>query len=332
MCADASQFAYVSDSGTDAADCAVTSPCRTIPYASSKLGSRNQIFIVGASYAAPATIALSNGTLTITSDHAVVTGPDPIVIAGAGAPTNLTLRATTLGTTTNSSKSLIASMGSVSLDDVKIEQPYQVNAGATVTVTNSTIDADGVTAGITTISKSSVHALVTGNGGSVVYDSNRFESTDGRAFTDTNSGTHSTFRNSVFVTHQTSQTVLMFMGAGQVSFCTFVGTQASDGIACNCTTQTGTSNIDDDIFAGMIAPGCSTTYSLFSSGTASGTNTVGSVSTFFANLGGGDFHLATGSPALHHAAAGSSGSDIEGTVRPTPSGSMADVGAYESPN
>jgi hypothetical protein len=56
------------------------------------------------------------------------------------------------------------------------------------------------------------------------------------------------------------------------------------------------------------------------------------VNTFFVDLGGGDVHLAVGSPALHHAAPGSGGVDIEGTTRPSPAPSTADIGAYESPN
>jgi hypothetical protein len=164
----------------------------------------------------------------------------------------------------------------------------------------------------------------------LVYDSNRFQSVAGKAFIDTG-GTSIKFTDSVFVSSGTTASILVPRAAGEVGFCTFVGDNNPPYPGIDCTYQSATLNLHDNIFAKTSAFGCGTTYSLFSSGGVTGTNVQGDVTTFFTNLTGGDFHLATGSPALHRATPGSSGVDIEGTARPMPASSMADVGAYESP-
>jgi len=332
-CADPAQFAYVSGTGSDTGACNVEAPCRTIGYAYSELGARNQIFIVGSTYAAPATIVPGDGSVTITSEHATVTGGDPIFQLPSGNATQLTLRALTIGAAGSSPrKSLAIAAGSIVLDDVKLEQPFAVSAGGTLAIGASTVDADGSTAGSTSITKSSVHGFVTGSGGTLLFDSDHFQSTSGKAFKD-NGGTTATFKNSVFVGTQSGGPILTLVAPSRVSFCTMVGNYTPTGTAIDCSLETGAMTIDNDVFAGLAMQACTTSTSLFSiGGYASGTNIVGDVNTFFVDLAGADFHLAATSPALHLAASGSTGVDLEGTARPTPANSMADVGAYESPN
>jgi hypothetical protein len=61
-------------------------------------------------------------------------------------------------------------------------------------------------------------------------------------------------------------------------------------------------------------------------------NKVGDASTFFVNMNGKDFHLASGSPAIGAAQPGVNVTvDHDGNPRPRPAGTNADVGAFEAP-
>ena len=96
-------------------------------------------------------------------------------------------------------------------------------------------------------------------------------------------------------------------------------------------------DVSDNIIAWNTsnAPTCPTEYTLFDNVVAlppGEGNQVGDASTFFVDMANKNFHLAPGSPAIGAAQPGvSAPTDFDGNPRPAPSGTNADVGAFESP-
>jgi len=327
---DAATLAYISTSGTDSGTCTVTNPCRTIDYATTMLGTRSTIYIVGASYVAQATVQLGARAFTLTSDHAVLTGADPIFKMSAGTTAGATLRALTLGASGGSAKSLIVEGTTLTLQDVTLEQPFQVDASGALEIVASVIDAPGTTSATTSIRRSTLHAGITVTAGSLRYDSNKFQSTTGAAIVDTDVGGDVQILDSVFVTDGTGPVITMSYFA-TVAFCTFVTTQASSGPPFTCSgpdVATVSSSIDA---WNTLAGGCNSNHTLFAGASPpNGTgNIAGPVANFFVDLAGGNYrpsaiNLGRGqgdptAPGADH--------DIDGTSRP----STPDDGAYEVP-
>lgn len=222
-------------------------------------------------------------------------------------------------------------MGSIVLQHVHLLQPF--DNSSTLVVEDSQLDnaAPATSSGTTTIRRSSTTEEVTCTSGSVLYQQSSFS---GALALDASSSCVATVENSTFFTPAPGGPVLKLSDTSTMRFDTLVAGQATAVAPVLGYGPTATT-IDSCVFAwNATSPSTSvTTYSLFNGAVApTGTgNQAHDVSTFFADPANGDFHLKTGSPAVHGADPGDAlAVDIEGTTRPSPIASTSDCGAYES--
>ncbi|MEP6865387.1 MAG: hypothetical protein ABJE66_32510 [Deltaproteobacteria bacterium] len=294
------------------------------------LATRTTIFVVGATYTSPATIQLGARAFTLTSDHATMMGGAPMVSSSPGTTTNVTMRALTLGVPNVTAKSLVVSGSTLTLQDVTIEQPFQVDNVGSLLIESSTIDAAGITSATTSITRSTVHAGITVTGGSLRYDSNHFASSSSVAITKPNTGGDVQVVDSVFVTSGTAP-VIAFTDIAKLAFCTFVTTQATSIAAVACAGP-AVATISSSIEAwNTLDGGCSTTHSLFAGSSPPGGtgNIAAPVTSIFVDLAGGDYRPNATSAARGQGDPTAPGADhdINGASRPA----TPDDGAYEVP-
>lgn len=335
VCTDTTLVAYVSDTGSDAGGCTVNAPCRTIDYASTHLMGRARIHILGTTYSLPSTVNLAAGTWTLTSEHATVTGSSPMFRVATSMVPLVTIRSVTLGSATSAATSFDFQIGNgqITLDDVKLEQPFVLGTGVAMTATNSELDAGGTSAGTLTIKNSITQGALAVTGGQFLYDSNRFigaPGTTGRAITATG-GTVS-ITSSLFVTDGATGSVVLLTGSMTLTYSTFIDRQAVASPAITCVAMPLPASVPAILDAwNTVEGGCSFSHSLFPIGTPPGGNgnITGDPATFF--VGAQDFHPTPSSPARGGATGGIFGGDhdLDGNPRPLPSGSPPDIGAYE---
>lgn len=295
MCVDTAVLAYITDTGTDSGSCGYAAPCRSIAYADSQLGTRTEIVILGSAYTAPSTIALNSGSVTISSSHAVITGPSPIFRNPGGGTAAITIKSTTLGTLGQTSGGQLAigiqlsgSQSKYTLDDVNLEEPFENDAG-TLLINNSVLDAGGLSAATTTIQKSKVHDLVTVTGGTFRYDSNQYS---GSLRAIESNANDVQIIDSVFIGNGPVASLVDLHKTERLAFCTFVNQPASSvtPYSCDPVSPNSVSAIINAVNAQTDA--CSVDHSLFNGSSPGGTGNVGGTpSSFFVNLSTLDLHL-----------------------------------------
>jgi hypothetical protein len=308
--------------------------------------SRSRIHILGATYTVPVdggvqSIRIGHAITRIDSTNATIINNAPAAIFAdmpGDAPT-VTLDSMTVGGV-GSGPSLSFANGNVTAQNVTLIGEFLVGSSAALLVTTSKIDATkaSTTTGSTTIQGSTLKSEVDASGGTLMYLRNTFDAPVGKAIS-ASGNVAATIRNSVFLSSGTATSVLDFInatGPTDVQFSTFVNGQGTTiaPLTCGVPATVFANNID--AWGNVTPAGCLYTYSLFNgpAGSVSGTgNKAADVSTFFVNSSGKDFHLQAGSPALHAGnASTTTATDHDGAMRPNPSGSAPDVGAYESPN
>jgi hypothetical protein len=242
----------------------------------------------------------------------------------------------------------------ITVDPARSLRLYDVRVSGGVTVNGGTLDVDlstfsgggGVTCmgGSTAVRRSLFdHSPLSGTTCQLVARRNRFDMT-GDAGVGADGGVL-TFENNVIMQSEgiaDSMAVNNLTGASLIRFNTWVNTLTavpSDGVALSCNSPLKvTSNIF--AYASMhplaYGQGCEVRYSLFDSvalpeATMGVGRVAGDGSTFFVDRTGKDFHLSTHSPALGAAEPGLGVSDdFDGNARPSPSGSVPDIGAFEA--
>ncbi len=339
-CADESQIDYVSSQGTDSGTCTSSSPCLTFDYALSVLGSRGWLHILGTTYSAGSkTIVLPPMPLVIDSNHATVTndGSKPIFATVTGTAAQTTLRALTIGMTGGTMPAISVNMGTVTAEDVHLLQPFS-NQAATLVLESSILDGDAEssTTGTTTIRLSTLKVGVVASAGMLTYQRNRFDHATKRAVV-LAGATNSLVENSLFISNGAAAPVIEGAGSSNViRFNTMIDLQPTSATPITCTGSPGPL-IQSNIFGwNNNTLSCSVSNSLFAGnpGDTHPGNVVAPLSSVFVSLGGMDFHLMAGSPAIR---GGTSGAtlpivDYDGAVRPNPPATTMDIGAYESPN
>lgn len=346
-CIDGSVIAYVSNVGVDSGACTQSVPCRTFVYMSSVLGTRTRIHILGTSYSSGANSnVIPIGAAVIDSNNAVVTtdGTDagPAVFSTGTNIVNVELQSTTVGTDGVHAASLsITSGSSITAQHVKLLQPFNVVASGTLLIEDSELGgvAASTSAGALTIRRSQLHNGVTATGGTLSYQRNLFSHPTAGAIVISSNITGS-IENSIFVSNGATAPVIALHGFSlPLVAATLVNLQATSAPAIACDLSGG--KVVGSVIGWNNASllNCVVDYSLFNgTGTATGTNLVGAIGSFFVDLAGQDFHLLPTSPAVRGVPVGTAtnghviADDFDGSARPNPVGSPSDIGAYESPN
>lgn len=353
VCADPGQIVYVQMFGSDVGECTSTAPCRTVSYALQKVTpSRKVVRISGGSFGEPGTIAIDRSVVIDASDTNIAKpGNAPSFSVGA-ALGQVTLEGVRLlGSSSQSDPSITVATGTTlrvvrsSLTESIVEV---VNGGLSlheVTVASSLETLRAIMCSNGTVSARQVtfeHTTMGAMNCQLNVSRCRFdEIVDGSIAAQ--GGVAVIENNLIIQAYELADTMILTnMAPGStVRFNTFVNTSgvASDGVALSCD---GSPNVTSNIFAyGSMHPHgtstCSARYSLYDAialpeQTAGTGNRVADGATFFANKAGRDFHLAPGSPARGAAEPGTGVvRDFEGRVRPSPSGSAPDMGAFEAP-
>jgi len=331
-CAGDGQVVFVKGSGTDTGTCTKASPCATLTYAVTQTsGTRNVIHIVGQTYHLATSVTFTNFVGYVDGENTVISDDNLVQWLFAG------------GTVTISEVSMAdfkVNGADVTLFDSALLSPCGQTNG-TLTVDHSTLAGSIVcSAGTLNVTNSTVTGTISTRtcpskierdlvqdvvlsfaGGTVAIDDNVFLSTQAGA----------------------EPAVVLLPGltagvTGAIEFNTLMNhaSAVAAGPAIDC--QGGaTPMITSNILAwnSAVTPTCATQYSLYDKALAlpAGTgNIAGDPATFFTNLTGNDFHLATASPAIGAADPNiaSPPPDFEGTARPSPAGSKPDIGAYEA--
>jgi hypothetical protein len=344
---------FVATVGVDSGECTRSSPCATIPFVLAKAQPPNKtIHLLGGAYNVGATTLQIGSACYIDATNTIVTssanGPvlDYTFSLGGAVLNNVTV----VGSNQTSTNVAITAEinGTLKIYNSTIKRGLKMTGGTVSisrsTFTNPTIAVSSVdcTSGTVSIDTSTItNARVTTMGCNVTLERNRFDVTDDQCFDVT--GGNALIENNLLTAQSETDDCGFIQGVtsgSTVRFNTFasVSDLVADGTALHCDS---TADVTSNIFAwGSTSPhgssvSCAPTYSLYDT-----TNTVpitvtsfsGDASTFFVNKGAMDFHLSTASPAIGKAEQGlDDTTDFDGNPRPSPSGSVADVGAYEAP-
>ena len=349
ICADEISTVFVASSGgIDTGDCTRAAPCDTLAFAFGKITDSRSILRLegGGAFDLTSTLVFNRA--------AYVDGTDTIIaLSGAGPAVRIGSALVTLThvqITAGSGSAIEILSGGL--------RTFDVIAGRT-TVTTASLNARSssfesgldCSDGILTISASTFSGreggkALTTNNCQLTLSSTLFDDTDGSVGA---SGGLVIIENNVIVESDGATDSMFVMGTAPgstVRFNTFVNMTpiSSDGAALTCDD---TVIVTNNIFAyssvhpmhlaGLGFPVCQSTHSLFDTAaaaedTAGVGNVVADGETFFVDRGAKDFHLALSSPAKEISdGAATVSDDFDGTTRPQPVGSVADVGAFEAP-
>lgn len=333
---------FVAGFGVNAGLCTKDAPC-SLPFGVSQATvNRSHIKILNG------TVQLS-ATLTLTP-NLYIEGTDTVVNGPPGMFSLAQFVTVTLSHMTLQPTSGLA----ITVDAARGLRLYDVRMAGGANVTGGTLDVDlstfsgggGVTCmgGTTTVQRSVFdHSPLSGTTCQLIVRRNRFDMTGDAGFGA--DGGVLTFENNVIVQSEgiaDSMVVDNLTAASTIRFNTWVNTTAvpSDGTALSCNSPL---KVSSNIFAyASMHPiaygqGCEVRYSLFDSvalpdATMGVGRKAGDSATFFVDKAGKDYHLSAQSPALGAAEPGLGVSeDLDGNPRPSPSGSVPDIGALEAP-
>ena len=330
--------------GNDTGACTRTAPCATLAFAISRvpaLQNRIQIKILSGTFRLTASATLG-ATLYLEGSDTILTGPAGIFTLAQGASVTLShldIRpASGLVTTVDADMTL-------RLFDVQTTGGVDVNGGSVDAEQTTFTNAGGITCNAGTVSAQRDRfddSQLTTMTCAVIVRRTRFDLTSDANKISIGSGVL-TFENNLVVQADGIADTMSVIGVAPgstLSFNTFVNTAVlpSDGVALQCSSLL---TVSSNIFAyNSMHPlvACDAArYSLLDSVAlpqfANGTRAKqGDRGTFFIDLSGKDFHLSASSPARGAAEPGLGVSeDFDGHARPSPDGSLPDMGAFEAP-
>ena len=361
-CAAANDIVYLSMNGSDAGDCTSAAPCLTFGYGLGKAsGSRNVIRLQGGYYeVGSSTAAITGKTLVVDADSTHVTqsgSAAPVFSVSGGAV--VTFEGMDFATTANVHAISVAAGGDVTaygieLDDstvgVSQADPIAVDGGRLAVIASKFTYGGGSTGqgtreviscgngGELTVSQSTLQNCELNSQGCTLTVQRNVIDNQGDGSVNASQGLIVVENNLIEDAYELADS--MSVGSATtpgstVRFNTFVNTSGVTSSATYLSCD-GTVDVTSNIFAwNSTNPPmtCNTTHSLFDSHVqqAGEGNQSADVSTFFADMAHGDFHLAAGSPAKGAGEPGLVTEDLDGNPRPQPAGSNPDVGAYEAP-
>ncbi|MFT3699447.1 MAG: choice-of-anchor Q domain-containing protein [Kofleriaceae bacterium] len=355
-CADSGNILWVTALGSDTGDCPKTAACKTITYAVSRvLTFRNVIHVDGVGVSTgPSTITLggplyidggSNATLTrpamtvfnlsnqadLTLDGITVEqGQGEVVVMSAGTlrlrKSNLSLSKSasvggTLNTVDMSGGALI--VDSTTFDSASTGGPTAIGCSAgSVAVKNSIFRAFALA--ISHCDLTFQQSTMQINGGGNLAANNGKILIENSVFTSS-----SAVADAVFVNTAASGSQVRFNTWADTS----TGTLSGAGLTCDASID-----VSSNIFIWgpqALAETCTARYSIFDDATSeppAAHNSIATGASLFVDFANSDFHLSATSPARGAAdPAESIAVDRDGTQRPNPAGTTADIGAYEAP-
>ncbi len=344
-CASEAEVVFVSTVGQDAGECTRNAPCGSLAYALAKTSfpERLVIHVAGGSLAIADTTIGSPIYIDGTSTLVLGDGSGPYFHVTSSAPVTLA----NLTISPASGPAVIAATdATLRIYSSSVDHGAETSGGTIIAARSrfaAAMDADTIncTSGVLAIEGCHFTSTVGAMNCQMTVSSSVFELNGNNAI---RAGGRMTIENNLFIQSQElADTVVLGSNApgSSVRFNTFVNTSTvvSDGVALYCDA---TLDVTSNIFAyGSLRPHgtstCSARYSLYDAiamqeQTEGTGNRVADGATFFANKLGRDLHLAPASPARGAAEPGTGVSrDLEGHLRPDPSGSAPDMGAFEAP-
>ncbi len=338
VCAAPETIVWVAQTGADTGICSKASPCETLAFAMQRVSpSRSVVRILGTNISDNAAITIDRSvTIDATNLRLASFGNVPIFNVTSGyvtfegiaiegvVPTEVAIQggtATTVRLVESSVQRMIINTngGAIEARAVAVREGQITCTGGTVVIKDSSWSRSGVRG-------SNCNATILD---SYFDDAGEFWVSGGVV----------RVLNNVFVVTSEYLDLLNVstLGTGSTfAFNTVVNTatvtMSPVALYCDAPTLNVTSNIIAYNSRDPIR-GCAVTNSLFDppAGTDAVGNTTADVTTFFADLVGADYRLASGSPAIGIGEATIVAADIAGLTRPSPAGSQPDAGAHEAP-
>jgi len=343
-CPDSANVAYVRDSGSDVGTCTQTNPCLTLGYAFMQLNApKNVVKILSTTFNVTGTPIQVTGFIDGTQTLITGGGSDGVFPVEGGDVTISGVMITPTGT-----KKIVADAkaGRVLFYGDTLGADVDVNGGE-LDVSHSTLqnvrcnDAAAASGGTFSVLQSTLYGVFATNCAVSVKQSTIDQtSLPGNDPMVTMSNSTFTIENNVVVSSNffTDPVGLQSSAAGSTfRFNTMVNLSGENmtatPISCSGTGQ----DVSNNIIAWHTStpPGCPTAYTLYDNIEALPPGqgvAIGDASTFFVDMANKNFHLAAGSPAI---GAGQPGVNVtvdhDGNARPQPTGTNADVGAFEAP-
>lgn len=328
--------------GRDTGTCTRTAPCGTLGFAISAAGAASQIHlkILGGTFRIGASVTLYR-QLYLEGSDTIVSGPTGMFGLLQGA--NVTLSHVKLQPSAAGAVISVGTTQTLRLFDVQTTGSVGVNGGSLDAEQSTFSNAGGITCSAgtlsvlrTTFDDSQLTAMTC----AVTVRRSRFDLPSDANRISIEGGVLA-FENNLIVQADGIADSMAIGGqaAGStVAFNTFVNTTPlpSDGVALNCGSG---AHVSSNIFAyNSMHPlvQCDARYSLLDTtalpefATGVGSKQADST-TFFVDKPGRDFHLSTSSPAQASAETGLDVTeDFDGSPRPSPPGSVPDIGAFEA--
>jgi hypothetical protein len=340
-CAADAEILYVTQTGADAGTCPKDAPCKTLAFAMGLTSpARNVIRILGPHfYLGNSSAYLSNSIVLDGSNTTLTSGVSPaILVGGPGALEGVRL----LSTDAFTSVIKVQAGGGLVLTHSTIEDgQIEVFSGASLDAVNVQMRNGNIeckSGGDLSVRRSRLEQSYIDSACKLVFSANRVEPALvflGARF----QAPSQLIENNVFIGNDAEiHMILVNGGSGSVfRFNTIVNSSPVTGSAAALGCEAGV-----DVTSNIIAYNsthpilCEARYSLFDAAGAQEVhrgfgNQSADVVTFFKDRQAGNFHLAPNSPARGFGEPGLVTTDLDGNARPTPVGSLPDVGAYEAP-
>lgn len=345
-CADEDSVVYVSTSlSNDAGDCPKATPCRSIEYALGRITPTRRV------------VRLLEGTHQTRVDpikldsSVIIDGEKAIILSTASPIFSVTSFDVTIeGVAAEGVQFLNVGVGGeVRLVKANLDLAHVEVAGGTLTVADARVLGTATSFGPVMSCRS---------GGSLTISRSVFEnapilSTECKLHLTTSrlgpgfaalelSGGTNLIENNVFRSIGQGELFRIYGVEPGSSFRFNTMTRSAVGTAGGppifCGTRDFPIEISNNIIAFNVADplnGCPAHHTLFDLAATQGVqgegNQVADGATFFRNPADDDYHLAPNSPAIGMGEIGLTATDFDGIVRPMPTGTKPDVGAYEVP-
>ena len=338
-CASESQAAFVDIGGTDTGTCPKSAPCATIEYAFGQLsGARNVLKVVPTHWNIAATTEVNfSGYIDGSTTTMMGTGSDGLFSVEGG---NATVTGFTFSPETGVGVADVHA-GQVTFYGDTLASNVNVNGGTLVLQSAAATSVTCATGGTIDIERTSLSGGINTNLCAVTIEQSTFDETasDGDPIRLGSASQPFKIENNLFISSDAFTDPVSIDGpAGSVfRFNTLVNLSGENEMAEPMNCRNGPIDVSNNIIAWHVSTeiNCSLTYTLVDSLEAlppGAGNLVGDASTFFVDMAGKNFHLASGSPAIGAAEPAVNVTvDHDGNPRPQPAGTNADVGAFEAP-
>ena len=345
-CAAEAAILYVTAAGTDTGSCPESAPCKTLAFAMGLTSpARNVIRILGGYFFLGYSTVSLYGSIIIDGTNTTLTSgaasASPVIsIGGAATIEGVRLVATDLSTPLIS----VTSGGGLRLAQVALEGgrlEVLVGGGleaSRVKLINGTFDCQNGSS--VTIERSRFDFSFFDSACKIKVSESHLESPPAALPVIRFQGGMNTIENNVFIGSDAEAGLLLIGDASPGStfrFNTIFNRSPVVGSAYTVWCGEGL-DVTSNIFAynSTMPMMCVARNSLFDTAGVQEVNRgegnrSADSSTFFKDRQAGDLHLAPDSPAIGFGEPGLTATDLEGTARPMPSGTLPDVGAYEAP-